>query len=473
MADHTQPGASRFQGLDSIGSMVMTDCKDTVAAIATPPGRGGIGVIRITGPRTREIARAITGMDLTPRYAHLCHFLTADRQTIDQGISIFFKGPASYTGEDVLELHGHGGRVVLEMILQRLIELGARHARPGEFTERAFLNGKLDLLQAEAVADLIDSLSTQAARGAIRSLQGGFSGQIRAVYDSVTDICIQVECALDFPDEEIDLLAISVIRSLLQSCIDAVNSMLLKSAQGLRLREGAYLVIAGKPNVGKSSLLNQLTNRESAIVSETSGTTRDVITEYILIKGVPVILADTAGLRETGGFLEQEGVRRARAEIAKADIVLLVAEAVDSIEEAEQEIKSQLAAGTTLIIIRNKIDLVGIQPHVRTGSMNCTEIFLSAKTGAGLENLLQIMSDQLLGNGTAEDIILARDRHIDALYRARTCLENGLKHLMDKGNTEVLAEEVRRAQKTLAEITGATTTEELLGEIFSRFCIGK
>jgi tRNA modification GTPase len=359
------------------------------------------------------------------------------------------------------------------MVLQRLVELGARHARPGEFTERAFMNGKLDLLQAEAVADLISSMSTQAARGALQSLEGGFSRQIHDLYDKVVEICAHVEGSLDFPDEEINPHDIPVIRSRLQSCIDDVNTMLMKSDQGRRLREGASLVIAGKPNVGKSSLLNRLTNRESAIVSDVSGTTRDVISENVLIKGIPIVLIDTAGLRVTGDTLEQEGVRRARCEIGKADFVLLVTEMDEDINETTQYIKDQLVEGANLIVIRNKIDLAGINPHVEVDSTASPQVYLSAKTGAGLDNLLKLLSGMLSGNNAVEDIILARDRHLNALSQTKTCLEDGLELLNAERNPELLAEEVRRAQKTLDEITGATTTEELLGEIFSRFCIGK
>jgi tRNA modification GTPase len=451
----------------------MVDKVDTIAAIATPPGSGGIGIIRVTGPLTRKIARLITTLELTPRHAHFCTFQAGDKHAIDQGIAILFRGPASYTGEDMLELHGHGGRIVLQMVLQRLIELGARHARPGEFTERAFMNGKLDLLQAEAVADLISSMSTQAARGALQSLEGDFSRQIHSLYDRVVEICAHVESSLDFPDEEIDSHNIQVIRSRLQSCINDLNTMLIKSEQGRRLREGAYFVIAGKPNVGKSSLLNRLTNRESAIVSDVSGTTRDVISENILIKGIPVVLIDTAGLRDTDDTLEQEGVRRARCEIGKADIVLLVTETDEDIDETTQYVKDQLVEEANMIIIRNKIDLVGIEPHVVDDSTIPIQVYLSAKTGTGIDNLQKILSGMLSGDDAVEDIILARDRHLKALSRTKTCLEDGLEQLNDVGNPELLAEEVRRAQKVLDEITGATTTEELLGEIFSRFCIGK
>jgi tRNA modification GTPase len=451
----------------------MVDNVDTIAAIATPSGSGGIGIIRVTGPLTSKIARLITGLELTPRHAHFCTFQSEDKQAIDQGIAILFRGPASYTGEDMLELHGHGGRIVLQMVLQRLVELGARHARPGEFTERAFMNGKLDLLQAEAVADLINSMSTQAARGALQSLEGDFSRQIHDLYDRVVEICAHVESSLDFPDEEIDFHNNQVIRSWLQSCINDLNTMLIKSEQGRRLREGAYMVIAGKPNVGKSSLLNRLTNRESAIVSDMSGTTRDVISENIQIKGAPVILIDTAGLRDTNDTLEQEGVRRARCEIGKADFVLLVIETDEGIDKTTHYVKDQLAEDANLIVIRNKIDLVGIQPHVEYDSNAPVQVYLSAKTGEGLDNLLKLLSEMLSGDDAVEDIILARDRHLKALSRAKTCLEDGLEQLNAAGKPELLAEEVRRALKVLDEITGATTTEELLGEIFSRFCIGK
>jgi tRNA modification GTPase len=447
--------------------------KDTIAAIATPPGQGGIGIVRVTGPLVGDISRSITGLNLTPRHAHFCSFLSGDQQAIDQGIAILFKGPSSYTGEDMLELHGHGGRVVLELVLQRLIELGARLAMPGEFTERAFLNGKLDLLQAEAVADLINSTSARAARCAMQSLEGVFSSHVFDLYNNLKNLRVQIESSLDFPEEETGCLDVSVLKSQLQSYIGDVSTMVTKSTHGRRLCEGAYLVIIGRPNVGKSSLLNQLTSRESAIVSDVSGTTRDVISENILIKGTPVIVVDTAGLRETGDALEREGVRRAHAEIGKADFVLLVTEVDEDPEVATQDITGQLPDGAGLIIIRNKIDLVDTEPHIEIGSNNIPEIFLSALTGAGLEYLLKLLSRQILEIENSEDIILARDRHITALNRTRGCLEQCLQHLNGDKNPELLAEELRQAQKALDEITGATTTEFLLGEIFSRFCIGK
>ena len=453
--------------------MGIVEMKDTITAIATPPGRGGIGIVRITGPRSEEIARNITGISLVPRVAHFCCFQDVNQNAIDQGIAIFFKGPASYTGEDTLELYGHGGRVVLEMLLQRTIDLGARHARPGEFTERAFLNGKLDLLQAEAIADLIDSMSTRAARGALRSLEGEFSSQIENVYERVMDISVHVEGSLDFPEEEIETLNVSAILPMLQSSIDAMQTLLCKARQGLHLREGSCLVIAGKPNVGKSSLLNRLTGRASAIVSSTPGTTRDVIVENILLNGVPVVLTDTAGLRDTGDDIEQEGVRRAWTEIGRADSVLLVAETEDNVQETVKEITENIAAGTNLFIVRNKIDIAGMKPQIITGNMEVPEIYVSAITGDGIDELRQVIIESVLGNDNAEDAILSRNRHVEALSLAVKALEKCLLLLTAEANTELVAEELRQARNRLDEITGSTTTEELLDQIFSRFCIGK
>lgn len=448
-----------------------TYSQDTITAIATPSGRGGVGIIRVSGPAVEAIARAIVGTLPQPRYAHFCDFSDTDGEVIDQGIALYFKAPHSFTGEDVLELQGHGGPVVMDMLLQRCLQLGARLARPGEFSERAYLNDKMDLAQAEAVADLIDSETTAAARLATRSLQGRFSRKIHELVEALIRLRMYVEAAIDFPEEEIDFLSDGKVSANLHAVIDKIKEVREKASTGRLLRDGINLVIAGQPNAGKSSLLNVLAGVESAIVTEIPGTTRDVLRERIQIGGVPVHLVDTAGLRETADIVEQEGVRRAREEVHKADQLLWVYDA-ESDPDNKGMSSTELPSSVPLILVRNKVDRLGESPK-KTQRDDIPEISLSASTGEGLA----LLKEQLLSNmgfqGAENTEFLARRRHLDAIDRALASLEQGRKALEQQQAGELLAEDLRLAQLALSEITGEFSADDLLGEIFSSFCIGK
>ncbi len=450
----------------------MVDKKDTIVAIATPPGNGGIGVIRISGPATKGVAKTMLGKALSPREACLCNFKNADGQHIDQGIAIFFPAPASYTGEDVLEMHGHGGRVVLDMLVKRVLELGARQALPGEFTERAFLNGKIDLLQAEAVADLINSNSAQAARGAIRSLKGEFSNKLYELHDKITNMRTLVEGALDFPEEDIDVINPIAIKQQLNEYIEVINEILTRAEQGARLQQGAQAVIIGRPNVGKSSLLNQLAGRDSAIVTAAPGTTRDIVNEDILLDGMSLRIIDTAGLRKAANEAEQEGVKRARNAAENADILLLMVECGQKLNKEENAIADQSRKMNHVVIIYNKIDLHNIKARQKKPDKEQIKIYLSAKTGEGIDLLLMHLSDHLGLCEYGEDVILARARHIESLKQAKGYFEHGLQKY-SREHPELLAEELRLAQESLGEIVGKVGADDLLESIFSRFCIGK
>jgi tRNA modification GTPase len=443
---------------------------DTIAAIATPPGRGGIGVVRISGPAARAIAQAVLGQVPAPRRAQHRPFRGADGRAIDSGLALFFPAPHSFTGEDVLELQGHGGPVVLDMVLERALELGARLARPGEFSERAFLNGRLDLAQAEAVADLIDSGSRQAARSALRSLEGEFSARIAALVERLTALRVHVEAAIDFSDEDIDFLAEGSLRERLASVAADLAGLTEAARQGCAMREGLRVVIAGRPNVGKSSLLNRLARREAAIVSDIPGTTRDVLREYLAIDGLPLHVVDTAGLRESRDPVERIGVERARAELGQADRVLWV------IDEAGGDAADSEARGEyrdRLTVVHNKIDLAGAQPGTFSDGHGIEHIRLSALTGAGLDLLAAHLKACAGYQGTEEGAFIARRRHLDALRRAADDVDAAAR-LIDEGRAgELAAEELRLAQRALGEITGEVTSEELLGRIFASFCIGK
>ena len=443
---------------------------DTIAAIATPPGRGGVGIVRVSGPGVTAIARGIVGELPKPRYARFTPFLDADGTVIDQGLVLYFPAPHSFTGEAVLELHGHGGPVVMDLLLKRVLALGARLARPGEFSERAFLNDKLDLAQAEAVADLIDAESEAAARLASRSLQGAFSRRIQELVEGLVALRVYVEAALDFPDEEIDFLADGQIARRLEGLMEAVAQVRASAGTGRLLRDGMTLVIAGLPNAGKSSLLNALAGVESAIVTEVPGTTRDLLRERITLEGVPLHLVDTAGLRATDDAVEREGVRRARRELARADRVLWVYDAAadgDNRGLAEAE----LPQGVPVTLVRNKIELLGEAPALSEVE-GVPQVALSAKTGAGLALLRRHLLECVGFQGVEQSEFLARRRHLDAIDRALAALEAGRGQLAD-GAGELLAEELRRAQEALGEITGEFSADDLLGEIFSSFCIGK
>lgn len=450
----------------------VSETPDTIAAIATPPGRGGIGVVRVSGPRVGHIARAIIGTLPRPRYAHYGAFLEQGGEPLDTGIALFFPAPNSYTGEDVLELQGHGGPVILDLVLNRVLSLGARQARPGEFSERAFLNGKLDLAQAEAVADLIESASESAVRSAMRSLQGAFSLRVRALVNELIALRAYVEGALDFPDEQIDFLEEGDIRQRIEGCLNDLNALLQEASLGHRLRSGLDAVIAGRPNVGKSSLLNRLARRERAIVSPQPGTTRDVLHEDILLDGLPLHVTDTAGLRLSGDLLEQEGIRRAREAVAQADLLLLVREAGHPPAAEERDVLDVAAPGCSVLIVVNKIDLEGEPPAVMQGERG-TEVRVSAKTGEGLD-LLEAQIRVAAGVGAVQESgFSARRRHLKALERGQAQLASALGQLQGGASPELIAEDLRLTQLAIAEVTGEFTADDLLGEIFASFCIGK
>ncbi|MCG8325679.1 MAG: tRNA uridine-5-carboxymethylaminomethyl(34) synthesis GTPase MnmE [Thiotrichales bacterium] len=442
---------------------------DTIVAIATPPGKGAIGVVRVSGPEASRIAQALTGKLPQPKQFLYSAFVNAQGETIDDGIVLYFKGPQSYTGDDMIEFQGHGSPPVLQELVNTIMQQGARQARPGEFTERAYLNNKLDLLQAEAVADLIESRSLRAAKNARQSLQGRFSADVDAVVSALTDVRAHVECSLDFPDEELPLDKDTVLLNKLRECQGLAADLLRRSERGRKLSEGQRVVIAGRPNVGKSSLLNQLAGHDAAIVSEASGTTRDVIEQELSVSGLPLTLVDTAGLRRTDDPVETEGVTRARRAIENADLVINVNE-YDPQSSAPDEL-SELSPSTTGIAVYNKIDLHG---HVAGFTLPGEQaICLSAKTGAGVELLLEAIKQAILQQDSGEDLLLARARHINAMKKAQECLTRGYDQLQAAGAGELLAEELRMAQEALAEIKGEFLPDDLLAEIFSRFCIGK
>lgn len=445
--------------------------QETITAIATPPGYGGVGIIRVSGPGVRRICTEILGVVPEPRYAGFANFRSGAGQTIDGGIALFFPHPNSFTGEDVLELQGHGGPVVMDLLLQRVLELGARLAHPGEFSQRAFLNGKLDLAQAEAIADLIESGTSAAARLAVRSLAGDFSGRIHTLVDAVTQLRMYVEAAIDFPEEEIDFLSDGKVSADLLEIQQQLADIQKSAAVGRLLRDGLTLVIAGPPNAGKSSIMNRLSGRDTAIVTDVPGTTRDLLKEQIQIDGLPLHLIDTAGLRDSVDPVEQEGMRRAREQIANADRVLWVFDDQADPEHAAFQ-QDSLPPGVPVIFIRNKIDLTGTGQGIReTG--NGTEIAISAHSDEGISLLREYLKQSVGFHGEQEGEFLARRRHLDALERAAQYLIAGEQALQQTGSGELLAEDLRQAQLALSEITGEFTADDLLGEIFSSFCIGK
>jgi tRNA modification GTPase len=442
---------------------------DTIAAVATAPGRAGIGVVRVSGPAVRAIIAGILGRVPKPRAATLCGFRDATGGTLDRGLALFFPAPHSYTGEDVLELHGHGGPAVLQLVLRRCLDLGARPAQPGEFTRRAFLNDKLDLAQAESVADLIDASSEAAARGAMRSLAGEFSARIGHLVSALIELRALVEATLDFPDEEIDFLERGDAFKRLARLRAELGEVQRAAEQGRILREGARCVLIGQPNVGKSSLLNRLAGDEIAIVTEIPGTTRDPLRHELVLDGVPVHVIDTAGLRESEEPVEKIGIERAWREIYQADVALLVVDVTRGMADADRTILARLPEKVKNIFIFNKIDLSGESPSAREMEGR-VEIRVSAKSGAGLE-LLRTHILQAIGWRPAEEAqFMARERHLRSLQQADAALARAA------GQTkaiELFAEELRLAQQALGEITGQFSADDLLGEIFSRFCIGK
>lgn len=451
--------------------MLLSD-QDTIAALATPPGRGGVGIVRVSGPQARAIAEAVTGKALKPRYAHYGSFWGEQREVLDQGIALFFPGPNSFTGEDVLELQGHGGPVILEWLLQRVLALGARPAEPGEFSRRAFLNGKLDLTQAEAIADLINASTEQAAKSALKSLQGEFATAVDALVEDLIHLRMYVEAAIDFPEEEVDFLGEGKVHTELSQLQEQLEALLVKAQQGALLQEGMTVVILGRPNAGKSSLLNALSGKESAIVTDIAGTTRDAICEAIQIDGVPLHIVDTAGLRETTDKVEQIGIERAWAAIERADHVLVVVPATETIAPEDQAILDKLPPELPVTLVRNKIDQIGAAPHV-SQEADRTVIWLSAKHRQGLA-LLKAHLKQAMGYAqTPEGVFMARRRHVEALQHALQYIRQGLHNLTHLTAGELVAEDLRQAQQALEAITGRFTSDDLLGEIFSSFCIGK
>lgn len=445
---------------------------DLIAAIATAPGRGGIGVVRVSGPAVGALAMQLLGKTPQPRVATHAVFLGEGGQAIDDGIALYFPAPASYTGDDVLELQGHGGQVVMEMVLRRCMALGARLAEPGEFTRRAFLNDKLDLAQAEGVADLIEAATEAAARCALRSLRGEFSALIDGLVRRLVELRMLVEATLDFPEEDIDVVDRQGARERLARLRADLDDALAKGRQGSVLRTGLQVVLAGQPNVGKSSLLNRLAGEELAIVTAIAGTTRDAVRQTIQIDGVPVNIIDTAGLRDSRDEVEAIGISRTWQAIERADVLLLVVEAGSGVTDRDREIIAQLPQRLPHVVVFNKIDLKG-EPARATGAADSggeTHVWLSAKTGEGLDMLRRALLSIAGWRATGEDLFLARERHIVALARASQCMQRAEAVLEQ---VELLAEELRVAQHELGTITGEYSADDLLGEIFSRFCIGK
>ncbi|SFI11674.1 tRNA modification GTPase trmE [Pseudomonas guineae] len=455
----------------------MPTVTETIAAVATAQGRGGVGIVRVSGPLAGQLATAICQRQLSPRYAHYGPFFADAEQVIDEGLALYFPGPNSFTGEDVLELQGHGGPVVLDLLLRRCVQLGARLARPGEFSERAFLNDKLDLAQAEAIADLIEASSEQAARNALRSLQGEFSRRVQGLTERLISLRIYVEAAIDFPEEEIDFLADGHVLSLLDGVRNDLAGVLREAGQGALLRDGMTVVIAGRPNAGKSSLLNALAGREAAIVTEIAGTTRDVLREHIHIDGMPLHVVDTAGLRDTDDQVERIGVERALKAIGEADRILLVVDA--TAPEADDpfalwpEFLDLRPEPNKVTLIRNKADLSGESVMLEVCNDGHVTISLSAKSTEGLDLLREHLKACMGYAQTSESSFSARRRHLEALHQADTHLEHGHAQLTLAGAGELLAEDLRMAQQALGEITGAFSSDDLLGRIFSSFCIGK
>jgi tRNA modification GTPase len=460
--------------LNKMPSITTIKSSDTIAALSTAPGRGGIGIVRVSGPATRAVALALLGRLPAPRHAELHTFAADDGSAIDTGLALFFAAPHSFTGEDVLELHGHGGAVVMDLLLQRVLALGARAAHAGEFTQRAYLNDKLDLAQAEAVADLIDSGSAQAARAALRSLQGEFSAQVHELAERMLELRLWIEAAIDFPEEEIDFLADRALGERMQHLQAGFAALAETARQGTLLRDGLTVVIAGRPNAGKSSLLNRLAGYEAAIVTPTPGTTRDVLRERIAIDGLPVHVLDTAGLRDARDEVEVEGIRRARHEIARADRVLFVVDAADAQAVAAIEHDLQhVPAKIPLTLVFNKVDRSGDAVRIETGHGAAPRVYLSAATGDGMDRLREHLKACIGFEPATEGALSARTRHLEALRRAGQHVEAASRLLRERHAGELVAQELREGHRALGEITGEVSSDELLGRIFSSFCIGK
>lgn len=442
---------------------------ETICAIATPPGVGGVGVIRVSGPLSTAIAQQVLGLIPQPRTARFAHFKDSNGQVIDSGIALLFTAPASFTGEDVLELQGHGGPQILQMLMGRVMALGARAARPGEFSERAFLNNKLDLVQAEAIADLIESGTEASARAAQRSLQGVFSDQVNKLQQELIELRVFVEAAMDFPDEEIDFLADSDVLERLVGVSNHLKKLLDQAHQGQLLRDGINIAIVGLPNAGKSSLLNALAGFDAAIVTDIPGTTRDVLREHISLDGLPVHIADTAGIRESTDRVEAEGIRRARAALTTADMVLLMIDDTGAVAP-QRALRAEVPDNIPLIEVHNKVDLTS---GTTRADETARKVWVSAKTGQGLQGLVDMIKAIVGASNSHEGVFSARTRHITALKKVGEHIEAGRLQLKDLNSPETLAEELRLAQKRLGEITGEFLPDDLLGAIFSSFCIGK
>lgn len=445
---------------------------DTIAALATPPGRGAVSIVRVSGAEALNIGMELAGLRLNPRRAQVCTFRDHAGQPVDQGMVLFFPGPRSFTGEDVVELHGHGGMVVSDWLLNQAFRLGARPAEPGEFTLRAFLNDKLDLAQAEAVADLVDSGSRAAARAAARSLCGAFSKRVEELQAALTSLRVRVEAWLDFPEEELELDSAAGLEAGFISVSERLERLLGEARQGAVLRDGLNVVIAGPPNAGKSSLMNRLAGYDAAIVTRIPGTTRDPLREYLSVDGLPVCITDTAGFRPATDPVEAEGVRRAQRAVQRADLVLWLVDIREDLTAEASRARAEVAGDTALTMVRNKVDLVPKQP----GLENCDElpaIRLSALTGDGIALLREHLKGVSGFGGESPGTFSARSRHLDALLRARTHIGAGLNRLQAERALELAAEELRAAQGALGELTGEVTSDDLLGEIFASFCIGK
>ena len=440
---------------------------DTIAAIATPPGVGGIGIIRISGPIARSIGETLCGQAVSAGRLQFRRFHAADGDLLDHGLCLYFHAPHSFTGEDCIEIQGHGGPVVLDMLLERIFELGARPARAGEFSERAFLNGRIDLTQAEAIADLIESGSRAASRAAMRSLDGQFSARVHEVVDGVVELRTYIEAALDFAEEEIDFLADRELGERLRDCLHRLEDLLALSEQGRTLQEGLSVALAGLPNAGKSSLLNRFAGYDAAIVTDIEGTTRDVLREHLSLRGIPLHINDTAGLREARDAVEAEGIRRAWDEIGKSDIVIYLVDAKRGLGEEDRRLLAELPQDRTLVVY-NKVDLLPVDAPREEQA-----IYLSAQTGEGLDALI----DAIVGPGVDfnqdHQVFLARRRHVEALRQARVSLATACDGFDAGASGELIAEDLRQVQHSLNEVTGEFTSEDLLGRIFSRFCIGK
>jgi len=445
---------------------------DTIAALATPPGKGAVAIVRVSGDKALAIARKLSGVELRPRYAHLCTIRDEAGLPVDQGLVLFFPGPRSFTGEDVVEFHGHGGVVVSDWLLGHAFRLGARAAEPGEFTLRAFLNDKLDLAQAEAIADLIDSGSRVAARAAMRSLDGLFSDRVDQVQKLITELRVQLEAWLDFPDEELELEDTGDLEARFGAALESLERLRSEAREGVVLRDGLNVVIAGPPNAGKSSLMNRLAGYDAAIVTRIPGTTRDALREHLSIDGLPVSLTDTAGLRASRDPVEAEGVRRAHKAVERADRLLWMIDIRDDLDAALDQARTEVGEDTQMTVLQNKIDLVdaGAGRFERDG---LTVIRLSALTGEGVSILREHLKALAGFGGEVAGTFSARSRHLDALQRAESYVRDARAQLLQTKALELAAEELRSAQSTLSELTGAMTSDDLLGEIFSSFCIGK